>query len=112
MNIKIKKNLIIFYETHEWSQVSQQIKQDYGDNIFLISWRLRRQLGFTVRHHRCLRKYEGADLIDYNKGTISVIDPDLEHRYYYCIEIHLDFWNEAQMSWFVLKYLNSTAVDR
>jgi hypothetical protein len=29
-----------------------------------------------------------------------------DHRYYYQEQIHLDFYDPAQQTWFVLKYLN------
>jgi spore coat protein CotF len=29
------------------------------------------------------------------------------HRYHYQEQIHLDFYNEAAQTWFVLKYLNN-----
>ena len=111
MKIKIKKNLIIFDEPADWFAIEDQIKKDHGNNIFLISWRTRRELGFTVRHHRALSSYE-ADWVevDYVKGAVKIykIAADLEHRYHYMPQIHLDFYNESAQSWFVLKYLNNS----
>jgi len=114
MKVKIKKNLIIFEELYEWSTVEEQLKQEYGDNIFLISWRTKRELGFTVRHHRTLSTYE-ADWVevDYVNGAVKIhkIAADLEHRYHYIPQIHLDFYNDSSMTWFVLKYLNNTQIN-
>ena len=54
MNVIIKHNLIIFKEPHQWYQVKRQIEKDFGDKIFLLSWRSKRELGFTVRYHKGL----------------------------------------------------------
>ena len=114
MKIKIKKNLIIFEDPADWIWIRDCVKKDYGPNIFTISWRTKRELGFTVRHHRALSSYE-ADWVevDHVNGAVKIhkIAADLEHRYHYMPQIHLDFYNESQLSWFVLKYLNNTQVD-
>ena len=89
MKIQIKHNLIIFEEPYEWFTIRDKIKQDFGETIFAISWRLKRELGFTVRHHRGLVPwFEDAG------------------RFSYQDQIHLDFYDESVMSWFVLKYIN------
>ena len=110
MKIEIKRNLIVFHKLWEWEEVRDRVKQDYGPTIFTISWRLKRELGFTVRHHRALSSYE-ADWVEVDRvnGAVKIhkIAADLEYRYHYIPQIHLDFYNEAQMSWFVLKYLNN-----
>jgi len=89
MKVQVKKNLVIFEEPHEWIFVRDKIKKDYGEQIFAISWRLKRELGFTVRHHKALVPW-------YEDST----------RFSYSDQIHLDFYNEATLSWFVLKYIN------
>jgi hypothetical protein len=35
-----------------------------------------------------------------------------DHRYHYQDQIHLDFYDPAQQTWFVLKYLNNSQVDQ
>ena len=89
MKIQIKPNLIIFEEPYDWTYVRDQIKKDFGDHIFTISWRLKRELGFTVRHHKALVPWR-----------------DDSTRFSYSDQIHLDFYNESSLSWFVLKYIN------
>jgi hypothetical protein len=84
MKTKIKHNLVIFENEHDWNRIKEKIKQDFGVATAVISWRLKRELGFTVRYHRA--EIEGAT---YFHGLV-----------------HLDFFNEAAHSWFVLKYLN------
>jgi hypothetical protein len=95
MKIQIKHNLIIFEEPYEWYDIRDKIKKDFGETIFAISWRLKRELGFTVRNHRGLVSwYEDAG------------------RFCYQDQIHLDFYNESTLSWFVLKYINVQENER
>lgn len=94
MRVTIKHNLIIFEYPYEWEEISAKLIKDYGPSI-LISWKCKRELGFTVRHHQGLKQ------ADYSKEFI-----DLKGRYYYSTEVHLDFYSEAAQSFFVLKYLN------
>ena len=104
MKIEIKKNLIIFRNIWEWPEVRDRVKRDYGPTIFTISWRLKRELGFTVRNHRGLVKWR--DDPDY-KEQEEWMEAEFKNRYHYEDQIHLDFYNESQMSFFVLKYLNT-----
>ena len=97
MTIKIKHNLIIFENPWEWEKVSKQLVDQFGPSI-LISWKCKRELGFTVRHHQGLRPIDSDELIS-----------DLKGRYYYSPEVHLDFYSESAMSWFMLKYINVIA---
>jgi hypothetical protein len=75
--------------------------------IFTISWRLKRELGFTVRNHKGLARWGDGDDQEWLGKELMALDPDLKNRYHYEDQVHLDFYNEAQMSWFVLKYLNT-----
>ena len=104
MKILIKKNLIIFRNIWEWPEVRDRVKADYGDKIFAISWRLKRELGFTVRHHKGLVKWNDDE--DYADNEEWLPD-EFKNRWHYEEQIHLDFYNEAQMTMFVLKYLNT-----
>jgi hypothetical protein len=89
MKTKIKHNLVIFEHESEWEIIREKIKQDFGVATAVISWRLKRELGFTVRYHQA--KMPG----------------DTTNTYFYTHqEVHLDFFNESAHSWFVLKYLN------
>ena len=101
MKIKIKKNLIVFREPYEWYEVRDRVKQDHGQTIFTISWRTKRELGFTVRNHK--------GLVPFDKMVTEAMKAEgWNHRYHYEEQVHLDFYDEAQMSWFVLKYLNTS----
>jgi hypothetical protein len=98
VNVEIKKNLIIFHNPWEWESISERLIEEYGISI-MISWKCKRKLGFTVRHHKGLVPFEtGVAEFDHNK--------DLKNRYYYEPQIHLDFYNEAQQSFFMLKYIS------
>jgi len=100
MKVEIKKNLIIFRNPYEWNEISSKISKEYGSKI-MISWVLKRELGFTIRHHK--------GLVEHDKDVWEVMKSEGYHnRYHYEDQVHLDFYNEAQMSFFVLKYLNST----
>jgi hypothetical protein len=88
MRIKIKPNTIVFERVAEWELVREKIKQDFGSTIFAISWKLKRELGFTVRYH---------------EGLLPNID---KTQFYMQHQVHLDFFNESSHSWFVLKYIN------
>lgn len=92
MKIEIKKNLIIFYHPREWETISARLVEEYGPSI-LISWKCRRKLGFTVRRHKGLVPWDSSDVTD------------LKGRFYYDDQVHLDWYDEGLMSFFVLKYI-------
>jgi len=100
LKILIKKNLIVFREPYDWYELADRLRSEYGLSIMLISSKCKRELGFTVRHHK------GLVLFD-NMVTEAMKAEGWKHRYHYEDQIHLDFYNESQISWFVLKYLNT-----
>jgi hypothetical protein len=98
MKISVKKNLIIFHKPYEWYILAERLRVKHGQSIMLISARCKRELGFTVRHHK--------GLAEHSKDTWKVMKSEGFHnRYHYEEQIHLDFYNEAHMSFFMLKYL-------
>jgi hypothetical protein len=99
MKITVKKNLIIFHQPYEWYGLAERLRSEYGISIMLISARCKRELGFTVRHHKGLVPH---DSIEWE----LMKEEGWKHRYHYEEQVHLDFYNEAQQSWFMLKYLN------
>jgi hypothetical protein len=104
MKITIKSDLIIFHSVDEWSVLFRQLLQDFGAKI-AISSVCRRELGFTIRRHKGLEEHP--------KEIWEVMKSEGWHqRYHYQDQIHLDFYNQAQQTWFVLKYLNSAQVDQ
>jgi hypothetical protein len=93
MKVTIKKNLIVFYHPDEWEQISHRLVAEHGTSI-LISWKMRRELGFQVRYHKGLVPRPNA-----------FFEEDDEHRFHYQDQVHLDFFSESAQSWFQLKYL-------
>jgi len=89
MKIKVKHNLVIFKYEEDWNRIKEKIKQDFGVATVAISWRLKRELGFTVRYHQAPMSFDTTNSF-FSSGQA----------------VHLDFFNEAAHSWFVLKYLN------
>jgi hypothetical protein len=100
MKVTAKKNLIIFHKPYEWYDLAERLRNEYGQSIMLISSRCKRELGFTVRHHKGL---EPHDPVEWQQMK----DEGWTHRYHYEEQVHLDFYNEAQQSFFMLKYLNN-----
>jgi hypothetical protein len=89
-HVTIKKNLIIFHRPGDWIKIYTKILQDHGRGM-AVRTRLRRELGFTYRHHRGLVRNE--------------IAMSGEPTMHYEDQIHVDFYNEASQSWFQLRYL-------
>ena len=76
--------MILIFTERQWNKIYHRIRDDYGDAVILISWRLKEELGFTVRRHR-----------DYDPVNGHMKD-----------DIRLDFYDEAKMVFFKLKYYN------
>jgi len=96
----IKKNLIIFYSVREFEELHHRLLEEYGRSTMLISWRMKRELGFTIRHHQ--------GLVEHDKDTWEVMKSEGFHnRYHYESQVCLDFWSESAQSFFILKYLNA-----
>jgi hypothetical protein len=100
MKVTVKSGLIIFHNVDEWSVLFRQLLTDFGAKI-AISSVCRRELGFTVRRHKGLEEH--------TKEIWEVMKSEgWHHRYHYQEQIHLDFYNAAAQTWFVLRYLNHT----
>jgi len=91
MKITVKKNLIIFHNPGDWSDIYAKILQQYG-MAMAIRTRLKRELGFVYRHHQGL-----APLDHPRKDGYTMRYED---------QVHSDFYDEKAQSWFQLKYLN------
>ena len=104
MKVSIKKSLIIFHQPYEWSMIQQRLIDDFGPKV-TISFVCKRELGFTVRRHKGLEPHDPE--------TWEIMKAEgWHHRYHYQEQIHLDFYDPAQQTWFVLKYLNNNTVDQ
>jgi hypothetical protein len=104
MKVTVKPGLIIFHTPSEWEPIQYQLGLDYGTKI-MISYVCKRELGFTVRRHKGLEEHP-KEIWEVMKGE------GWNHRYHYQEQIHLDFYNAAAQTWFVLKYLNNCTVDQ
>ena len=89
--VTVKKNLIIFHNLGEWSDIYAMILRDFGMGMALRT-RLRKEMGFTYRYHLGLVANEHP----YKDG------PNMHYEQ----QVHVDFFSEAAQSWFQLKYLN------
>jgi hypothetical protein len=84
----------------EFEELHHHLLEEHGRATMLVSWRMKRELGFTIRHHKGLEPHE--------KEIWEVMKEEgWKHRYHYEDQVHLDFYNEAQQTFFVLKYLNN-----
>jgi hypothetical protein len=66
-----------------WNEIYIRIREEYGDTVVIISWKLKETLGFTVRRHR-----------DYDPVNGYMVN-----------DIRLDFYDNAALTFFQLKYL-------
>jgi hypothetical protein len=66
-----------------WNEIYIRIREEYGDSVVIISWKLKEALGFTVRRHR-----------DYDPVNGHMVN-----------DIRLDFYDNAALTFFQLKYL-------
>ena len=89
--VTVKKNLIIFHNPGEWSDIYAMILRDFGIKMALRT-QLRKEMGFTYRYHRGLVPNEHPR----ENG------PNMRYEE----QVHLDFFSEAAQSWFQIKYLN------
>ncbi len=67
----------------QWNEIYNRIREEHGDSVILLSWKLKDTLGFTVRRHR-----------DYNPINGHMVN-----------DIRLDFYDNAALTFFQLKYL-------
>ena len=96
--VTTKKKLIIFHDPEDWYQVLDRLAEDFG-TVIRMRHIMRRELGFTARDHRGLvRNLQVKDVMDGHESRAPI-------GYHYEQQVHLDFYNEASQSWFILKYL-------
>jgi len=100
MKTTIKKNLIIFHSVREFEELHHRLLHEYGRATMLVSWRMKRELGFTIRHHKGLVPHEDIE-------WEMMKDEGRKHRYHYEDQVCLDWYSESAMSFFILKYLNN-----
>jgi len=75
----------------QWDPILKRIKTEYPVSVWAIGWKQREVLGFTVRAYR-----------DWSHKGIR----NGEQYWGRCQEgVYLDFWNDAQETFFSMKYL-------
>lgn len=72
-------------------EIKERIIADYGKSI-LISWKMKRELGFVIRYHEAWIKH-GKDELTNRAGG------------YYKDQIFLDFYSESLKTAFMLRYM-------
>ena len=72
----------ITLSNRQWDKLKSQIIEDYGRTTVMISWRLREQLGFTLRQHKDEKETEWTKQYT----------------------MRLDFWDDMLYTMFLLKY--------
>jgi hypothetical protein len=80
--------------THkQWLPVLDRIRAEYPASVWAISWKQREVLGFTVRNYRewPQQNRDRNDNVRWGRPEEGV---------------YLDFWNDAQETFFSMKYLN------
>ena len=75
-----------------WEPILERIKSEYPVSVWSIKWRTREVLGFTVR------RGDGWTKKGINRNT---------GKPYFVREewVYLDFWDDAQETFFSMKYL-------
>ena len=78
----------------EWDRLKLKLVQEYGPSI-LISWKMGRELGFTVREH-------SRGFVEFREAhKMQAVENDWRDAQSI---ICLDFYDEAMKSWYFLKY--------
>jgi hypothetical protein len=77
----------------QWLPILDRIKTEYPPSVWAISWKQREVLGFTVRSYR-----EWPQLNRDRNNNVRWGRPEEG--------VCLDFWNDAQETFFSMKYLN------
>ena len=81
---------MIILDKKEWEPIWSRIKTDYPKSVWLLSYKLKETLGFTVRKHTDPNKMEPGEDVWYDVPKTRIC---------------LDFYNEQLETLFRLKYL-------
>lgn len=90
----------IILEVKDWLDIRDRIRAEHGDSMVIISYKLKRELGFTVRSYSEWRAGWDPRFGEPNWGMKEVEDPKYLHE-----DIRLDFYDDALETMFRLKYL-------
>ena len=78
----------------EWEKLKTRLTNDYSPSVILIRSKMREVLGFTERTHTNWLGYFDDASPEQRKA----------HHHGYNIKIHLDFFDDAKRTLFMLKY--------
>ena len=78
----------------EWENIIAEVAKYHPKSVVLTRWKMKEVLGFTPREHEeWVGSYDDASPEDRRAG-----------RHGYKTSIHLDFYDEAKKTFFLLKY--------
>ncbi len=91
----------IILSPRKWNEISKLVYANQPTSVLLMRNVHRRELGFTVREHKVKRQ---SPFSGWTAPFISGQQPGpfISGPY---VEIHLDFYDEAAQTMFILKYL-------
>lgn len=79
---------------NEWQKINIELAKHHPRSVWMVRPNMRKVLGFTPRaHEEWLGNYDEVSLEDKKAG-----------RHGYKRSIHLDFYDEAKRTMFLLKY--------
>lgn len=104
--MQVKYGLIVMLPS-DWLPIKEDLIKTYGASI-MISWKLKRELGFTVRYHKRLAKYSDENA-EWKKYVDEEWMENMKNRFYYQDQIHLDFYSESAKTMFLLRYTGFSA---
>ena len=81
------KALVLTFD--EWQAIRQEIDKHHPKSVTMVRWKMKEVLGFTTRDH------EEWVIIDHTGDR---------ERKMLVKEVHLDFYDEAKRTLFLLKY--------
>ena len=76
----------------KWRRIKEQLHEEHPKSVFMLRNRMKQVLGFTVRNYR--------EYPDEGKKSGQQYWGRPEEG------VYLDFWNDAQETFFSMKYLN------
>lgn len=97
----------IILSENNWRKLIVQLHYDYPTSVLAIREKTKRVLGFTTRSHQAwvMNEFYISQLSEYEKINPADAWLGSPSKGYYEQEIHLDFYNEAKRTFFLVNYL-------
>jgi hypothetical protein len=102
---------VIVLSLRQWEKIEQRLKEEYANtpSVMLLRSRTREVLGFTTRLHKAWienndykKQRLEYDLLPRDSALWQLAEPYKGNTEY---QVHLDFYNSSQETFFRLKYL-------